>query len=132
MPSIDWAAVGVAALASFAVGAVWYSPPLFGKAWQRAAGLSDADLARGNVAIVFGGAFALNLLATIVFAMFLGPAPGVAFGAGVGFSAGLAWVSAYLGINYLFERKSLALFAINAGYSTLAFTVMGAVLGWLS
>jgi hypothetical protein len=43
--------------------------------------------------------------------------------------AGIAWVSTSFGINYLFERKSLTLFLVNAGYHTLQFTTMGLVLG---
>ena len=59
---IDWLAVIVAAIASFLVGAVWYSPLLFAKAWQREVGLSDAALAQGSVARTMGGAFALTLV----------------------------------------------------------------------
>jgi Protein of unknown function (DUF1761) len=43
--------------------------------------------------------------------------------------AGIAWVSTSFGINYLFERKSLTLFLVNAGYHTVQFTTMGLVLG---
>jgi hypothetical protein len=32
----------VAALSSFVIGGMWYSPILFAKAWQREAGLTDA------------------------------------------------------------------------------------------
>jgi hypothetical protein len=45
-----------------------------------------------------------------------------------GFAAGLSWVAASFGINYLFERKSLVLFLINGGYDTVQFTVIGLVL----
>jgi hypothetical protein len=38
-------------------------------------------------------------------------------------------VAAALGINYLFERRSLALFAINAGYNVIAFAIMGVIIG---
>ena len=38
MPMIDWLAVLAATIASFAVGAVWYSPLLFVKPWQRQTG----------------------------------------------------------------------------------------------
>ena len=62
------------------------------------------------------------------FANFLGPRPNVAFGAGVGASAGLLWVAGSFGINYLFERKSLKLFLINGGYHTLQFAIIGLVL----
>jgi hypothetical protein len=46
-------------------------------------------------------------------------------------TAGLCWVAASFGINYLFERKNLALFAINGGYHTLQFTLIGLILGAL-
>ncbi|MCO4255218.1 DUF1761 domain-containing protein [Pseudarthrobacter sp. HLT1-5] len=34
-----------------------------------------------------------------------------------------------MGVNYLFERRSLTLFAINAGYNIVTFTAMGAIIG---
>ena len=40
MPEISWIAVVVAAIACFLLGGLWYSPALFGKAWQREAGLT--------------------------------------------------------------------------------------------
>lgn len=128
MPEFNIWAVLVAALSGFVLGGLWYSPVLFGKAWQRETGLSDERLAGGNLAMIFGLAFVLCLVASLVFAMFLGPRPSLALGLGAGFSAGLCWVSASFGINYLFERKSLRLFLINAGYHTLQFTLIGLIL----
>ena len=104
---------------------------LFGKAWQRETGLTDEQLKNGNMAMIFGLSLVLSLLAAWNFANFLGPRPSVAFGAGVGFSAGLLWVAGSFGINYLFERKSLKLFLINGGYHTLQFTIIGLVLALL-
>jgi hypothetical protein len=131
MPEINWIAVVVAAVSSFVLGGLWYSPVLFGKAWQRETGLTDERLKNGNMAMIFGLAFVLSLLAAWNFANFLGPRPSLAFGAGVGASAGLLWVAGSFGINYLFERKSFKLFAINGGYHTLQFTIIGAVLALL-
>ena len=37
---LNWLAVIVAALAYFAIGAVWYAPPVFGKAWMAAGGMA--------------------------------------------------------------------------------------------
>ncbi len=45
LAGINWLAVGVAALATFFLGAVWYAA-LFGKAWQRLNGHSDEKLAQ--------------------------------------------------------------------------------------
>jgi hypothetical protein len=128
MPEFNVWAVLTAALASFALGGLWYSPAMFAKPWQRAAGLTDEQLKTGNMAMIFGVAFILCLVASFVFAMFLGPRPPMALGLGAGFSAGLCWVSASFGVNYLFERKSMKLFLINAGYHTLQFTVIGLIL----
>ena len=129
MNGINLLAVLAAAASAFALGGLWYSPALFANAWLRAAGLGEAQAKSGNPALIFGGAFALSLIAAFVFAMFLGPAPALGFALGAGSSAGLCWVAASLGINYLFERKPLKLFLINGGYHALQFTLYGLVLG---
>jgi hypothetical protein len=127
--NINLLAVLAAAASAFLLGGLWYSPALFGRKWQAATGLTDAELRQRNPALIFGGAFVLSLIAAFVFAMFLGPRPSLALGLGAGASAGLCWVGASFGINYLFEKKTLRQFAINAGYHTLQFTVYGLILG---
>ena len=129
MPHVNWLAVLAAALASFLLGGIWYSA-LFAKAWQAAAGVSDEAMKSANKGLIFGGSFVLSLVQAAVFAMFLGPNPAPALGVGAGFAAGLCWVAAAFGTNYLFERRSLKLFLINGGYVTLQFTAIGAILGF--
>ena len=126
---INFFAVAAAAVSSFVLGGLWYSPMLFGRRWQTLVGLTDDDLKSGNAAAKFGLSFLLALLATFVFALFLGPDPAFPFAIGAGFAAGLCWVGTSFGINYLFEHKSLALFLINGGYHTAQFTLIGAILG---
>jgi hypothetical protein len=128
MPEYNIWAVLTAAASGFVLGGLWYSPLMFAKAWQREAGISDEQMKNANMGLVFGLAFVLCLVASFVFAMFLGPRPPIALGLGAGFSAGLCWVGASFGINYLFERRSLKLFLINAGYHTLQFTLIGLIL----
>ena len=128
MPDVNYFAVIAAAVATFALGGLWYSPALFGKAWQREAGVSEAQMKNANMALIFGLTFVLSLIAAWVFALFLGPRPPMSLGLGAGFSAGLCWVAASLGINYLFERKSFKLWLINGGYHTLQFTIIGLIL----
>ena len=129
MPEINWIAVILCGAASLVIGGLWYSPMLFGNAWQRAAGLSDEQAKSGNMAMIFGGAFVLSVIAAAVFAMFLGPNFGLVPALGAGFSAGLCWVAASYGISYLFERRPLALWLINGGYHTIQFTMFGLILG---
>lgn len=119
-------AVLVAALSTFLIGGLWYSL-LFAKPWQRAAGVTDDQL-RSGAARVFIGSFLLAVVMAVSLAAFIGDA-GFSFGLFAGLAAGVTWVAAALGINYLFERRSLTLFAINAGYNVIAFAIMGAIIG---
>ena len=131
MPDVNWIAVLLCGVSSMLLGALWYSPLLFGRVWQRGAGLSDAGLAGGNMALIYGLAFLLSLVAAAVFALYLGRdmALGASFAAGA--AAGLFWVAAAFGINYLFERRGLAHWLVNGGYHTLQFTLFGLILGLL-
>jgi hypothetical protein len=131
MPSVNLIAVLLCAVSSLVLGGIWYSPMLFAKPWQRAAGLSDDQAKSGNMALIFGGAFVLSLIAAYVFAMFLGRNFGLGPAIGAGASAGLCWVGAAYGISYLFERRPLSLWLINGGYHTLQFTLFGLILGWM-
>ena len=129
LSAINYLAVGAAALCTFLVGGVWYSPLLFGKTWAQENQLSDEVLKKGNPALIFGGSFVLALLMAFNLAAFIGPEADLAFATTAGFAAGFGWVAMAMGITYLFERKSLKLFAINAGYHVITFTLMGAILG---
>jgi len=126
---VNYLAVVAAAVSAFVLGGLWYSPLLFARPWMRLSGQSEETLKSGSPAMVFGGAFLLSLIAAFVFAMFLGPRPGVQFATSAGLAAGLGWVAASLGILYLFERRPVGLWLINGGYVTLQFTLYGLVLG---
>lgn len=127
--SIHLPAVAVAALISFGVGALWYSPLLFARAWMREAGLTEEQTRQAPMARVFG----LSLLAALVMAFnlaaFIGPKASLTFGLFAGFATGLGWVAMSLGVIYLFEQRSLRLWLINAGYQVLTYTLMGGLIG---
>jgi hypothetical protein len=129
MPEVNWLAVLAATVAAFVLGGLWYSPVLFGRRWQAAAGLTDEQLKAGSPALIFGGSFVLALIASACFAFFLGPDPGLAFATATGLAAGLCWVATSFGINGLFQREKGSLVLINAGYHTLQFTLIGLILG---
>ena len=121
-------AILLAALSTFVIGGLWYSL-LFAKPWQRAAGVTDEQLKRGAPRIFVGSAL-LALVMAASLAAFIGSA-GLAFGVFAGLASGLTFVAAAFGVNYLFERRSLLLFAINASYNVAAFTIMGLIIGAL-
>ena len=129
MPEVNLLAVLVCGVSSLVLGGLWYSPVLFARQWQAGAGLSDEAAKSGNMALIFGGSFVLSLIAAYVFAMFIGTSMSLGAATAAGFSAGLCWVAASFGINYLFERRPLSLWLINGGYHTLQFTLFGLIIG---
>ena len=128
LESINYLAVLVAALSAFIIGGLWYSV-LFAKPWMVENGFDDEQLKKGNMGMIFGGSFILSFVISFVLVLFLGPERDALFGAMAGFLAGLFWVATAMGITYLFERKSLKLYLINAGYHVITFTVIGFILG---
>lgn len=129
MPELNYLAILVAALASFGLGGLWYSPVLFGNAWMAASGFTEEQARQGNQAKIFGIAFVWALLGAAVFALFLGPAPGLWFGAGAGFAAGFFWITGAMAISYQFEHRPTKLLLINGGYHTVQYTMYGVILG---
>ena len=130
MPDVNYLAVLLAALSSFMIGGLWYSPLLFQKSWMAANGQSEERLRSGNPAIVFGGAFLLNLVAAFVLALWLKErAADIQDAASAGFAVGLGLVATSIGVIYLFERRPLALWLVNGGYAAVLFTAMGAIIG---
>ncbi|BDW81615.1 hypothetical protein MACH24_10530 [Erythrobacter sp. Dej080120_24] len=113
--------------AFFVVGAIWYGV-LFGKAWQRAAGLSDEAVQGGNMALIFGLTFLFEMLIAMVLWHLIartGAAPHVVMMMSVGFALGI--MAPAIGINYLYQRKSGLLFAIDVGHFVLGMAAMGGV-----
>ena len=43
--------------------------------------------------------------------------------------AAIRWVAAAVAITYLFEKRSMRLFLVDAGYHTVTFMLMGGILG---
>ncbi|MEQ1769947.1 MAG: DUF1761 domain-containing protein [Devosia sp.] len=128
MPSVNWLAVIVAAIAMFALGAVWYSPVLFVKQWAAAAGLEIDYAKRGNLGLILGTSFVLTLIMAANLAFFVN---GLDLGTTVMYAvaAGLGWAALSLWIISLFERRPFAYVLINGGYLTVGFALMGLILG---
>lgn len=127
---INWLAVLMAALSMFVIGGLWYSPLLFGKIWIRANGFTDEELKSGSKVRAFGGTFVFALIMSANLAMFLADSKTtILWGMTAGALAGVGWAAAGLGVIALFERRSWTYILVNAGYLTVAFVSMGAILG---
>jgi hypothetical protein len=125
--NLSWLGIILASLSAFALGFLWYSV-LFQKRWMKENGFTQDSMKDANMLMIFGGSFLLIVFAAFNLAMFIGNG-GAHFGAMAGFLAGFGWVFTFMGVTYLFERKTLALFLINGCYSVVSLTIMGLIIG---
>ena len=122
-------AIVTAALVTFAVGGLWYSPILFAKPWMRECGLTEEQARQAPMGRIFGLSALAALVMAANLAAFLGAKATLPFGLFAGAATGIGWVAMSLGVTYLFEQRSLKLWLIDAGYQVISYTLMGAILG---
>ncbi len=128
----NYLAVGLAALAAFFLGFLWYTV-IFVKPWQKELGMKNADgkMEAPNLGRLLIGSLILEIIMAFNLAAFIGKDADWMFGLSAGLAAGFGWVALALGVNYMFEGKSFKLWLINAGYNTVVFAVMGVIIGAL-
>ena len=127
---INWAAIGVAALAKFLLGWLWFSPVLFYKPWSSLSGLNEQSPRHG-----MGTAMALWVLGSLVAAWMLAHfihwtnATTALAGVGIAFHIWLGFVLVAMLDDFAAEKRPTALLAIKAGNQLVGLLVMGAILG---
>jgi len=129
---INYLAVIVCAVVYFMLGGLWYSKLLFANPWMKAIGKTEAECkAMGSPAPGYIIAFIGALLTAFFLATFIGYAGGASLvdGAKIGFYAWLGFGITTLAPAYYFEMRPKALLVIYAGYTLVAFVIMGGVLG---
>ncbi len=130
---INYLAVLVAALAAYAVGAVWYSPVGFGKWWMKEMGISKGEMRKmpltATQAMSLG--FVFTLLLSYVFAHFvvLVGVKDIASALTLGFWTWLGFGFTTLSYSWLYEGKSIRLFLFNAAHLLVALLAMSLVYG---
>ncbi len=126
-------AVLVAALATFFLGALWYTA-LFGKLWISLHGYSEEKVkemqAKLSPAVFFGGMIGSYLLAALVVALLVvglnvaGAADGAVLGAALwlGLAAAIGFTA------HLASDKPIGIFLIDAGFQFVFLVMMGVIL----
>ena len=128
---VNFLAVGSAAIAAWIIGALWYSPLLFGKVWQKELGKSDEDFKEQNLVKIFGLSFVFMFIMGLGLALILAhmDGPSWKYGMHMGAMIGCFVVASSIAINYLYQRQSLKLWLIDAGYQLIFMTIMGIIIG---
>jgi hypothetical protein len=121
----------VVAIVGFALGAVWYSPLLFVKAWMEEMNITEESMkaAGGGVGRMVS-ALLLTLVSTAVLAALAADhrSHGIVHGAELGVLVGGGLIASRQAVSALFSRTSLRLFLIVAGHDIVLCTVQGAIL----
>jgi hypothetical protein len=131
LEGINWLAVIAAAIVYFGLGALWYSPFLFGNLFMKYRGLTAEELqAAQGPPIEYLFTFIGNLLMVLVLAMIIRLAAASALldgvVVGVVMAVGIAITSTF--IYNIFAGPHRALWAIYSGYQLVAFAIAGAIL----
>jgi hypothetical protein len=119
-----------ACLVKIVVGALWYSPVLFLRSWQRFTGVSDetmrGGMAKGMATWILG---ALLMTFVLSHAVYYAGAHGMAAGAAVGFFNWLGFILVVQLDDWAAAKRPFGLLAINAGANLVSLLIMGAILG---
>lgn len=134
MTSVYFWPIVVSSIIAFAIGALWYSPVLFGKEWMALMKIkeSDVDAAKGSgMTKLYVGQFVMTLVQFGVLAFLMANTASQSAGDGV-FMGLVVWVGFILpiGISALsWEKRPLKLVLINTLCSLVTLMVGGAILG---
>ena len=122
----------VAGIASIILGWAWYSPALFGGAWNRMSGMTPEMMEKGKRRMPLNVSLALLASMLVAWVMsYIGVLLGVYdwFGAlELGFWCWLGFVAPTMLGMVLWEQKPFRYYAIVAGYWLVSFVVMALIL----
>lgn len=125
--------IPIAAFAAFMLGFAWYTA-LFGKAWQAETGVTD-EQAQSSIAVTHGLAFLMMCIIAygINYVINLHAIAEQTFvhGGFHGLLAAAIYCIPAVAIHYAYQKKSLKLFLIDAGYVLLFCGLMGGVMAAL-
>jgi len=127
--SVNGWAVLVATAVAYAIGGVWYAPPVLGNRWMAALGKSKEQL--GNPLKSMIAQFFLTLVIAAVLALVVVRFGAVNWieGAAIGFVLSAGLVATSLLSDWMFCGFNMKLYWIQIGYKLACVTAMGAILG---
>lgn len=117
--NLDFRPILIIAVIGYAIGALWYSPLLFGKAWKAQVKLTDEQMkADGGMAKKMIVTFICVLLATVMLDALISDYRSISIQSGFKFGlfVGVLLVGALQLPSSLYENRSLKYFLITAGY----------------
>lgn len=129
--TINYLAVVVAAVVYFVIGALWYSPALFGTAWMRGIGKTKDQMAGGSAALNYLMGLITAFIASYGVARIMVWSGGNSIRDGIitGILVGVCFVLATMFMNDSFEKRPMGLTIINVLYHIVGLLVAGIIIG---
>lgn len=127
---INFLAVAIAAVAYMILGALWYSPVLFGKAWLAGIGRTKEQATQDFSPVNYLWAFISAFLASYGMArlMLWTGRSSVSEGITIGLVVGLCFVFASFWVNDSFEKRPFPLTLINVLYHLSGLILAGVII----
>lgn len=136
LDEINYLAVLAAIVVNMAIGGLWYSNLLFGKAWMNIVGLKEEDITNPGRAMFMAALLSILIAFFMAIIMqWVGPPDHGGSGAMQGLTIGLILWLGFSGptiiMHLIFHQAPFKQFLINAGNYFVAYLAMGTVMGAL-
>jgi hypothetical protein len=131
---VNWLAVLIAFVVTFALGWFWYSPFAFFPVWSRLEGLTEEKMKSANMGVAFGGTVIANLLGIVVLAILMSALDATSLGAGalLGAVLGLVYRGGAHFLHNGFAARDPRVSMIDTAHDVVALALAGAVLGLMA
>ncbi len=128
--SVNLLAVLVAAVASFVVGSLWYSPLLFGNVWMKLAGIKKTKKKVPHMWLRFVAYFVVTFIMSYVLAHMLlfMAATTVVEGLVTSFWLWLGFIAPITLGGILWENKPVMLFVLNNAYNLISLGMLSTII----
>lgn len=135
---VNYPAVLVTAIVGYIIGAIWYSPILFGKQWMKLSEYTNKDVDKakkdGKMGLRYSVMFLSTLVMSYVLAVFVDLTTGAAsygsyaLGLLTGFWLWLGFLATTMLSMVLWNNKPFALYPVMAAHYLVALAVRGGIL----
>jgi hypothetical protein len=129
---INYIAVVVCGIVAMGIGALWYSPMLFGKIWVASIDKTEEELAKDFQPLkAYSVSFLAQLVMAFILALFMKyvnaatPEEGIR----LGFMAWIGFTATTMTVNFLFEGKTFKHFLVDSSYHFIVLMLSGLILG---
>ena len=129
----NWLALAVSAIVYFSLGALWFNPKIFGTAWMKGHGITpptEEEKKNMNMGAMMGMSFLKTFVLVILTAyisMIINYNGNMMTALKIGVVLG-GIASLPIGINYIFMKKSFAIWLIDGGYHVVGVAITSLML----